>query len=207
MLARAPVASRSSAVSFWTRRRQLQDLVSEARLSEVHDSQTDHDRQLRAQPRTRRLLEGVEVRGDRHVGGAMDEIPKPVIVALLPARRSRHGHDHRPFPQAVQLLEDDGGASAGVTTTRSRGQVQNVRDQPGRRTEMLTRYEMHYLHQRFDAPDLAGSVGLPSLGAAGQQRGASATDAPATKNKATKTWTVPRTPVGRAGSSRPLAQY
>jgi hypothetical protein len=36
------------------------------------------------------------------------EIPKPVVVALLQASRGRHGNDHRPFPRAAQLLEDDG---------------------------------------------------------------------------------------------------
>jgi hypothetical protein len=38
----------------------------------------------------------------------LDEIPKPVVVALLQASRGRHGNDHRPFPRAAQLLEDDG---------------------------------------------------------------------------------------------------
>jgi hypothetical protein len=38
----------------------------------------------------------------------LDEIPKPVVIALLQASRGRHGNDHRPFPRAVQLLEDDG---------------------------------------------------------------------------------------------------
>ena len=44
----------------------------------------------------------------RHVPGALDEIPKPVVVALLRAGRGRHGNDHRPFPHAAQLLADDG---------------------------------------------------------------------------------------------------
>ena len=35
--------------------------------------------------------EGPEIGGDDHVPGALDEIPKPVVVALLRARRGRHG--------------------------------------------------------------------------------------------------------------------
>ena len=39
-----------------------------------------------------------KIRGDGHVLGALDEIPKPVVVALLRAGRSRHENDHQPFP-------------------------------------------------------------------------------------------------------------
>ena len=49
-----------------------------------------------------------EIRGDGHVPGALDEVPKPVVVALLRTGRGRHRHDHRSFPHTVQLLEDDG---------------------------------------------------------------------------------------------------
>jgi hypothetical protein len=87
---------------------QLQDLLSELRLSEVRHTQTDHDHRRRAKPPTRRRARDSEVRGDGHVPGALDEMPKPVVVALLGAGRGRHGHDHRPFPHAAQLLEDDG---------------------------------------------------------------------------------------------------
>jgi hypothetical protein len=68
---------------------QLQDLPWELWLNEVDSIQTDHHRR-------------------RHVAGALEEIPKPVVVVLLQASRGRHGNDHRPFPRAAQLLEDDG---------------------------------------------------------------------------------------------------
>ena len=38
---------------------------------------------------------------------ALDEISKPVLVALLRAREGWHGNDHRWFPRG-QLLKDDG---------------------------------------------------------------------------------------------------
>jgi len=52
-----------------------------------------------------------EIRRDGHVPGAVDEMPKPVVVALLRAGRDRHGDDHRPFARTAQLLEDDAGRS------------------------------------------------------------------------------------------------
>ena len=81
--------------------------LSELRLSEVRNIQTDHDRWRRAQPPTRRRTRDSDVRRHGHVPGALDEIPKPVVVALR-AGRGRHGNDHRPFPHAAQLLADDG---------------------------------------------------------------------------------------------------
>jgi hypothetical protein len=98
---------------------QLQDLLSELWLCEVGTIQTDHRRRRRAQPPTRRRARDAEIRGEGHVPGAVDEMPKAVVVALLRAGGGRHGHDHRRFPLAAQLLEDDGVASAGVTTTRA----------------------------------------------------------------------------------------
>jgi hypothetical protein len=59
------------------------------------------------QPATRRRARDSEVRGDGHVPGSLDKISKAVVVALR-AGRSRHGNDHRPFPHAAQLLDDDG---------------------------------------------------------------------------------------------------
>jgi hypothetical protein len=58
-----------------------------------------------------------EVRGHGHVSGAVDEMPKPVVVALLRTARGRHGPDHRPLPLVVQLLENVGSVRR-VTTTR-----------------------------------------------------------------------------------------
>ncbi len=70
--------------------------------------QTNHDRGRRAKPPTRRRARDSEAGGDGHVLGALDEIPKPVIVPLR-AGRGRHGHDHRPFAHAAQLIEDIAG--------------------------------------------------------------------------------------------------
>jgi hypothetical protein len=36
----------------------------------------------------------------------VDEIPKPMVVALLLAARGRHGDDHPAFAYAAQLLKD-----------------------------------------------------------------------------------------------------
>ena len=48
------------------------------------------------------------MRGDGHVSRALDESPKAVVVTLLRAGRGRHGHDHRPFSHAAQLVGADG---------------------------------------------------------------------------------------------------
>ena len=69
---------------------QLQDLLSEFRLREVRHIQTDHDRRRRAEPPTRRRARDAEIRGDGHVAGALDEIPQPMVIALLRAGRGRH---------------------------------------------------------------------------------------------------------------------
>jgi Integrase core domain len=60
-----------------------------------------------------------EIRGDGQVLGALDEIPKPVVVPLLRAGCSRHGHDHRPFPTLRSTHRGRLGAAAGVMTTRA----------------------------------------------------------------------------------------
>jgi hypothetical protein len=58
--------------------------LSEFRLGEVRHIQTDHDRRYRtAAPSARRRARDPEVRGDGHVPRALDEIPKPVVIALL----------------------------------------------------------------------------------------------------------------------------
>src|SRR5262249_43227447 len=53
--------------------------------SEVHNTETDHDCRCSAQPATRGRARDSEVRGDGHVAGAVDEISKAVVVALLRA--------------------------------------------------------------------------------------------------------------------------
>ena len=89
--------------------REFQDLVLEFRLREVCNIQRDHDRVRRAQPPARRRARDSAVRGDGQVLGASDEIPKPVVVALLGAGRSRHGKRiiRRPGTPA-QLLDTMG---------------------------------------------------------------------------------------------------
>lgn len=83
-----------------------------------------------AEPPTGPRARDPEIRDDGHVPGALDEIPKPVVVALLSTPWGRHGHHHRPFAHAAQHLEDIA-ASADVRRSRgddnSRPKVQNVR--------------------------------------------------------------------------------
>jgi hypothetical protein len=74
---------------------ELEDLVSEFRLREVRHIQTDHDRRRHAEPPTRRRARDAEVRGDGHVAGAVDEMSKPVVVALLRAIVTRTREEAR----------------------------------------------------------------------------------------------------------------
>jgi hypothetical protein len=120
-------ASRSSAESFRTRRRSFTTSSrSSASMRSAPSTQTTTVGAAPSQPRAveRGMAEG---RRDGHVAGAWDEIPKAVVGALLRAGRSRHRHDHGPFPHAAQLLEDGGGASE-RRDDNSRGRVQNVRE-------------------------------------------------------------------------------
>ena len=87
---------------------ELQDFLVEGRRVQVRHVQAHHDLRCLAEPPTGRRARDSEIRGDGRVPGALDEIPKAVVVAVLRAGRGRHGHDHRPFPHAAQLLEDDG---------------------------------------------------------------------------------------------------
>jgi hypothetical protein len=87
---------------------ELQDFLVEGRRAQVRYVQAHHDLRCLAEPPTGRRARDSEIRGDGHVPGALDEIPKAVVVTVLRAGRGRHGHDHRPFPHAAQLLEDDG---------------------------------------------------------------------------------------------------
>jgi len=52
---------------------------------QIRDIETHHNRLSVAKPTTRRGARHAEIRGDGHVPGALDEIPKPVIVARLTA--------------------------------------------------------------------------------------------------------------------------
>ena len=42
-----------------------------------------------------------------HVPGALDQIPEPMVIAVLRAGRGGHADDHRPFAQATQLLKEE----------------------------------------------------------------------------------------------------
>ena len=88
---------------------ELQDFLPEFRFLQVRHVQAHHDLRCLAEPPTGRRARDPEIRGDGHVPGALDEIPKPVVVALLKAPRGRHGDDHPPFADAAQLLEDIAG--------------------------------------------------------------------------------------------------
>jgi hypothetical protein len=86
---------------------ELQDFLVEFRCPLVRDAQAHHNVRCLAEPSP-----GRRARDPRSVAMVpspvrLDEIPKPVVVALLWAGRSRRGNDHRPFPHAAQLLEDD----------------------------------------------------------------------------------------------------
>ena len=87
---------------------ELEDLLSKFRLGEVRHIQTDHDRRRDAEPPTGRRAGHSESGGDGHVPGPLDEIPKPVVVALLRAGRVGHGNDDRPFRHTAQLFKDSG---------------------------------------------------------------------------------------------------
>jgi hypothetical protein len=94
---------------------QLEDLVSEFRLREVRHIQTHHDRRRHAEPPTCRRARDAEVRGDGHVAGAVDEMSKPVVVALLRASRGRIiGGFLTPLNSSRTDVK-----SADVTTTRA----------------------------------------------------------------------------------------
>src|SRR5262245_27040534 len=91
---------------------ELQDFLLELQCLQIRDIETHHDRLSVAKPTTRRGARHAEIRGDGHVPGALDEIPKPVIVAPLTAARACHGDDHRPFAQAAQVLDTAGRPTA-----------------------------------------------------------------------------------------------
>jgi hypothetical protein len=83
------------------------DFLLEFRCPQVRHVQAYHDLRGLTEPPTGGRARDAEIGGDGHVPGALDEIPKPVVVALL--RAHRHGDDHPPFGHAAQLLEDIAG--------------------------------------------------------------------------------------------------
>jgi hypothetical protein len=83
---------------------ELQNLVPKFRLCDVRDVDTDHNCRRRSEPPTRRRARNAEIRGDGRVPSASDEIPEPMVIALLRARRRFHATDHRHFVDTAQLL-------------------------------------------------------------------------------------------------------
>jgi hypothetical protein len=102
-------ANRSSAASFSTRRRSFRISCRSSGSVRVRQFQSDHDPGRRAEPSTRRRARDPEIGGDGQVPGASDEIPEPVVIALLRAGRGRHPDDGRPIADTAQLLQDDAG--------------------------------------------------------------------------------------------------
>ena len=77
---------------------ELQDFLLKFRGPQVRHVQANHELRCLAKPPMRRRARDPEIRREGHVPGALDEISKPVVVALLRAGRGRrHGADHRPF--------------------------------------------------------------------------------------------------------------
>jgi len=74
---------------------ELQDFLVQFRCPQVGHVQAHDDLRRLAEPPTGRRARDSEIGGDGQVLGALDEIPKPVVVALLRAGRCRHENDHR----------------------------------------------------------------------------------------------------------------
>src|SRR3989441_9508410 len=99
---------------------QLQDLLPELQLGEIRYLQTDHGRRRRAEPSTRRRARDTEIRGDGQVPGTLDEIPEPMVIALLRAGRGRHADGSSAVRSRRSTPQRRCGASVRVTTTRAR---------------------------------------------------------------------------------------
>src|SRR5687767_9683488 len=84
---------------------EVQDFLAEFRFLQVRYVQAHYDLRCLAEPPTGCRARDSEIHGDGHVPGALDEIPKPVVVAPLSAPRGHHGDDHPAFAYAAQLLE------------------------------------------------------------------------------------------------------
>ena len=88
---------------------ELQNLPLEFHLAQVCHVEADHDLGRHAEPSAGGRARDTQIGRDGHVPGAVDEIPEPVIVALLQAGRGPHRDNLRPFPRTAQLLDDDAG--------------------------------------------------------------------------------------------------
>jgi hypothetical protein len=73
-------ASRRNAVSFFTRRRSSRTSCRSSDAFKSVTSRLTNDLRCRGEPPTRRRARDPEIRGDGHVPGTLDEIPKPVVV-------------------------------------------------------------------------------------------------------------------------------
>jgi hypothetical protein len=76
---------------------QLEHFLLEFGCLRVRHVQADHDLRCLAKSPTRRRARDAQIRGDGDVPGALDEIPKSMVVPLLTPCRGGHGDDHRPF--------------------------------------------------------------------------------------------------------------
>jgi hypothetical protein len=85
---------------------EFHDLLSQALCCTFVPLQTDHLGRARDEPPTCRREPDPEIRRDRQFPSTLDKIPKPVVVVLLRAPRSRHADDHRRFVHTDQPLED-----------------------------------------------------------------------------------------------------
>ena len=104
---------------------ELQDFLLECRRPQVRHVQARHDLRCLAEPPTGGRARDSEVRGNGHVPGPLDEMPKPVVIALLRAPRGRHEDDcqavgsRRSTPRGQCGPSVDMRWSASVTRTRA----------------------------------------------------------------------------------------
>src|SRR5262245_52958741 len=99
------------------------DLLLEFGCLQFRHVQADNDRRCLAEPATGRRTRNPEIRGDGHVPGVADELSKPVVVALLPAPRSRHEDESSTVRSrrstSRRHCEPRRETAAAVTTTRA----------------------------------------------------------------------------------------
>jgi hypothetical protein len=76
---------------------ELQDFLLEFRRREVRQLHRYHDSRRRREPSTRGRAWDPEIGRDGQVPGALDEIPEPMVIALLRAGRGWHPEDDRPL--------------------------------------------------------------------------------------------------------------